>query len=183
MEKVIKGNLNITKGFSIFDFSKTQRTLFNFIRQFMRILIQRTTQAAITIENTEHARIGAGAVVLVGIEGRDTREDADYLAAKLVGLRIFDDAQGVMNLDIRQTGGELLIVSQFTLQGSTKKGNRPSYINAARPEQALELYEYFLHKTTELLDKPVASGVFGANMQVSLVNDGPVTIWIDSKLK
>ena len=149
----------------------------------MRILIQRVKNASVTIGGQLRSQIGAGLLVLLGVGADDTDEDAEYLAGKLVRLRIFDDAQGVMNLDVRQAGGQVLVVSQFTLLASTRKGNRPSYVRAAGPEAAVPLYERFVAVTGELLGRPVQTGVFGADMQVELVNDGPVTIWIDSKRK
>lgn len=149
----------------------------------MRILIQRVTNASVAIQGTTHCSIGAGALVLLGIDTTDTTTDADYLIGKLTALRIFNDTNDVMNLDIKHVDGELLIVSQFTLYGTTRKGNRPSYIGAARAEQAIPLYNYFLEQASVVLGRSVQAGVFGADMQVSLVNDGPVTIWIDSKEK
>ena len=149
----------------------------------MRLLIQRVRRASVTIDGTLHSSIGAGLLLLVGIEEADTQEDIDYLAGKASRLRVFDDEAGVMNLDVRQTAGELLVVSQFTLHASTRKGNRPSYVRAAGPEAAVPLYERFVAVTGKLLGRPVQTGVFGADMQVELVNDGPVTIWIDSKRK
>ena len=128
-------------------------------------------------------RIGRGLLVLVGVGHDDSADDAAYLAQKLVALRIFDDAEGVMNLDVRQIGGEVLAVSQFTLMAATRKGNRPSYIAAAPEAVSRPLYEAFVAQTAQLLGRPVPTGRFGADMQVSLVNDGPVTIWIDSKNK
>ena len=147
----------------------------------MRLLIQRVRHASVTIGGELHARIGAGLLVLVGIGCDDTDEDLEYLAGKLVLLRIFDDEQGVMNLDVRQTDGEILVVSQFTLLASTRKGNRPSYIKAAPEAVSRPLYERFAARVGELTGRPAATGVFGADMQVELLNDGPVTIWIDSK--
>ncbi len=147
----------------------------------MRLLIQRVRHASVTIGGELHARIGAGLLVLVGIGCDDTDEDLEYLAGKLVRLRIFDDEQGVMNLDVRQTDGEILVVSQFTLLASTRKGNRPSYIKAAPEAVSRPLYERFAARVGELTGRPAATGVFGADMQVELLNDGPVTIWIDSK--
>lgn len=147
----------------------------------MRLLIQRVRHASVTIGGELHARIGAGLLVLVGIGCDDTDEDLEYLAGKLVRLRIFDDGQGVMNLDVRQTDGEILVVSQFTLLASTRKGNRPSYIKAAPEAVSRPLYERFAARVGELTGRPAATGVFGADMQVELLNDGPVTIWIDSK--
>lgn len=149
----------------------------------MKIVIQRTSNCTLTINSEIHSTIGPGMVVLLGVSTDDQHEDADYLAAKLVALRIFDDTDGVMNLDIRQVDGQIMVVSQFTLQASTRKGNRPSYLSAARGEQANELYKYFVAKVEELTQKEVKTGVFGAEMQVSLTNDGPVTIIIDSKNK
>ena len=149
----------------------------------MRLLIQRVKQASVTIDGRLHARIGAGLLVLVGVGNDDDGEDLEYLAGKLVRLRIFDDAQGVMNLDVVQTGGEVLVVSQFTLMASMRKGNRPSYIKAAPEAISRPLYERFAARVGELTGRAVATGVFGADMQVELVNDGPVTIWIDSKNK
>ncbi|MEG0808167.1 MAG: D-aminoacyl-tRNA deacylase [Alistipes sp.] len=149
----------------------------------MRILIQRVQSASVTIDGTLRSQIGRGLLVLVGICGEDTAEDIDYLTAKLVHLRIFDDAQGVMNLDVLQTAGDVLVVSQFTLQASTRKGNRPSYIHAAPEAVSRPLYEQFTAAVAALLGRTVATGEFGADMQVALVNDGPVTIWMDSKNK
>lgn len=125
--------------------------------------------------------IGLGLVVLVGIGHDDSREDADWLAGKICQLRIFNDVHGKMNLSLAEVGGELLVVSQFTLYASTRKGNRPSYVAAARPEVAVPLYEYFVDALGKLTDNKVQTGVFGAMMEVELVNDGPVTIWMDSK--
>ncbi len=147
----------------------------------MRVLIQRVTAAAVAIGGVERARIGAGLLLLVGIEEADGDEDIEWLAGKVARLRVFDDEAGVMNLDIVQTGGEVLAVSQFTLHASTRKGNRPSYIRAARPETAEPLYEKFAARLSRELGREVSTGVFGADMQVSLTNDGPVTILIDSK--
>ena len=147
----------------------------------MRIVIQRVSEASVKIEGEIISVIEKGFLVLLGIEIEDTSEDADYLLQKLINLRVFSDAEGKMNLSLTDVNGELLIVSQFTLHASTKKGNRPSYIKAARPEQAIPLYEYFLSKTKSQFSGKVLSGEFGANMKVALVNDGPVTILIDSK--
>ncbi len=147
----------------------------------MRILLQRVTEASVTIDGTCTARIGKGLLILVGIEEADTREDIDWLTGKIARLRIFPDEAGVMNRSIQDIDGEALVVSQFTLHASTKKGNRPSYIRAARPERAIPLYEAFIRSLEAALGKPVATGCFGADMKVGLVNDGPVTIWIDSK--
>lgn len=147
----------------------------------MRMLVQRVKHASVTIGGRLHSRTGAGLLVFVGVGLEDTSEDAEYLAGKLVRLRIFDDEAGVMNLDVRQTGGEVLVVSQFTLQASTRKGNRPSYVRAAPEAVSRPLYEEFAARVAELLGRPVATGVFGADMQVELLNDGPVTIWMDSE--
>ena len=147
----------------------------------MRLLVQRVAGASVAIGGETVARIGGGLLVFVGVGLDDGEEDLEYLAGKLVRLRIFDDAQGVMNLDVLQTGGELLVVSQFTLQASTRKGNRPSYVKAAPEPVSRPLYERFVARVAELAGREVTTGRFGADMQVSLVNDGPVTIWMDSK--
>lgn len=149
----------------------------------MRILVQRVRRAAVEIDGAEYSRIGQGLLVLVGIEAADGAEDIEWLTKKLLGLRIFDDEQGVMNLDIRQVGGQILAVSQFTLHASTKKGNRPSYIRSAPEAISRPLYEQFVARLAQESGQEIATGVFGADMQVSLINDGPVTIWIDSKNK
>lgn len=149
----------------------------------MRVVIQKVTQASVSIENQTVASIDKGLLVLVGIEDGDTNEDIAWLSSKIVNLRVFDDDNGVMNLSVKEVGGEVLIVSQFTLHASTKKGNRPSYIKAARPEVAIPIYEVFIKQVESLLDKRVPTGQFGAMMQVSLCNDGPVTILIDTKNK
>ena len=147
----------------------------------MRILVQRVKEASVSIGGRCHSEIGPGLLVFVGIEEADTGEDAEWLAAKAVNLRLFDDSKGIMNLSAAETAREMMIVSQFTLHASTKKGNRPSYIKAARPEKAIPLYESFIEQTEYLLGHKVETGVFGAMMEVSLVNDGPVTIFIDSR--
>ena len=149
----------------------------------MRVVIQKVTQASVSIENQIEASIDKGLLVLVGIEDGDTNEDIAWLSSKIVNLRVFDDANGVMNLSVKEVEGEVLIVSQFTLHASTKKGNRPSYIKAARPEVAIPIYEAFIKQVESLLGKRVSTGQFGAMMQVSLCNDGPVTILIDTKNK
>ena len=149
----------------------------------MRVVIQKVTQASVSIENQIVASIDKGLLVLVGIEDGDTNEDIAWLSSKIVNLRVFDDDNGVMNLSVKEVEGEVLIVSQFTLHASTKKGNRPSYIKAARPEVAIPIYEAFIKQVESLLDKRVPTGQFGAMMQVSLCNDGPVTILIDTKNK
>lgn len=148
----------------------------------MRIVIQRCTRASVTIAGQLKSEIGQGMMILLGIEDADTDEDIDWLCRKIVALRIFDDADGVMNLpitDVPDSG--ILLVSQFTLMASTKKGNRPSYIHASKPEVAIPMYEKFIRRLSDLFSKEVQTGEFGANMQVELVNDGPVTIIIDSQ--
>ncbi|MBQ5619835.1 MAG: D-tyrosyl-tRNA(Tyr) deacylase [Alistipes sp.] len=147
----------------------------------MRLLIQRVRRASVEIEGTIKGAIGKGLLVLVGVTHEDTEEDLEYLAQKLLKLRIFDDEQGVMNLDVQQVEGELLVVSQFTLLASTRKGNRPSYIAAAPEAVSRPMYERFVERMESLTGRKVATGEFGADMQIELVNDGPVTIWIDSK--
>ena len=149
----------------------------------MRLLVQRVGRASVDIGGERISEIGAGLLVLVGVGTDDTAEDADYLAGKLVRLRIFDDEAGVMNRDVVQAGGEVLAVSQFTLMASTRRGNRPSYIGAAPEAVSKPLYETFVRRVGELLGRPVPTGRFGADMQVELLNDGPVTIWMDSKNK
>ena len=146
----------------------------------MRILIQRVKQARVEIAGEVRAVIGSGLLVFVGVCDEDTEKDAEYLAGKLVNIRLFDDENGVMNLSVLDTNSEVLIVSQFTLYAQTRKGNRPSYIRASKPDRAIPLYEKFCSLVEERLGRSVPTGVFGADMQVSLVNDGPVTIWIDS---
>jgi D-tyrosyl-tRNA(Tyr) deacylase len=149
----------------------------------MRAVIQRVTRASVTIEDRIESETGAGLLVLVGIGESDDDTDIEWLAAKIVNLRIFDDTDGVMNLSILQTGGDILAISQFTLHAKTRKGNRPSYIKAAQPGMAKPIYERFVLKLSGLLGKEVKTGVFGAMMQVELVNDGPVTIIIDTREK
>lgn len=149
--------------------------------QFMKVVIQRVKRASVTIAGELRAAIGGGLLVLVGIQADDTSEDIAWLAAKIVNLRVFDDESGVMNRSILESGGEVLAVSQFTLMARTKKGNRPSYIDAAPPAISVPLYEEFVRTLSAVLGKEVRTGVFGADMQVELVNDGPVTIIIDSK--
>ena len=149
----------------------------------MRVVIQKVTEASVSIENQTVASIDKGLLVLVGIEDGDTNEDIAWLSSKIVNLRVFDDDNGVMNLSVKEVEGEVLIVSQFTLHASTKKGNRPSYIKAARPEVAIPIYEAFIKQVESLLGKRVPTGQFGAMMQVSLCNNGPVTILIDTKNK
>lgn len=147
----------------------------------MRILVQRVRSARVEIGGELHSQIGRGLLVLVGICDDDTQEDIEWLTGKLLRLRIFDDSQGVMNLDVTQAGGEIMAVSQFTLYASTRKGNRPSYIRAAGESVSRPLYESFVDTLAMQSGHRPATGIFGADMQVSLVNDGPVTIWIDSK--
>lgn len=149
----------------------------------MRAVIQRVTKASVSINNSIKASVGKGLLVLVGIEEADNEPDLEWLCSKIVQLRIFDDIDGVMNLSVKDINGELLAVSQFTLHAKTKKGNRPSYIKAARPEQAIPLYNRFVERLTELLGREVKTGEFGAMMQIELVNDGPVTIIVDTKEK
>jgi D-tyrosyl-tRNA(Tyr) deacylase len=149
----------------------------------MRAVIQRVSSASVTIDDAVKSKIDKGLLILLGIEEADTDEDIEWLYGKIIRLRIFDDDQGVMNLSISDIKGEILVVSQFTLHASTKKGNRPSYIKAAKPETAIHLYEKFVQKLSLELRNPVATGEFGAYMQVSLINDGPVTITIDTKNK
>jgi D-tyrosyl-tRNA(Tyr) deacylase len=149
----------------------------------MRAVIQRVSSASVTITGQTKATIQRGLLVLLGIEEADSADDIEWLSGKLVRLRVFDDDQGVMNRSVQEAGGDILVVSQFTLFASTKKGNRPSYLRAARPEIAIPIYEMFLNKLAAELGKPIASGEFGADMQVALVNDGPVTILIDTKAR
>jgi D-tyrosyl-tRNA(Tyr) deacylase len=149
----------------------------------MRAVIQRVSEAKVVIAGNTKGSIGRGMLVLLGIEESDTDEDIEWLSGKLVRLRIFDDAEGVMNLGLQESGGEILLISQFTLFASTKKGNRPSYIRAARPELAVPLYEKVIARLTQDFGKAIQTGEFGADMKVSLTNDGPVTILIDTKVK
>ncbi len=149
----------------------------------MRLVIQRVKEASVTIDGELESSIGAGLMVLVGVAEGDTIDDARWLAAKTIAMRIFDDDAGVMNCSVADVGGEVLAVSQFTLNASTKKGNRPSYIHAAGHDVAIPLYDAYCDMITEGLGRPTKKGVFGADMQVALVNDGPVTIIIDSKLR
>lgn len=147
----------------------------------MIAVIQRVTEASVEIEKSTKAKIAKGLVVLIGIEDADNAEDIEWLSNKITNLRIFDDADGVMNISVKDAGGDVIIVSQFTLQASTKKGNRPSYLKASRPDIAIPLYEKFVRETELVLGKPVQTGTFGADMKIQLVNDGPVTIVIDTK--
>ncbi len=149
----------------------------------MRVVIQRVTEAGVTIGGKLKASIGNGLLVLVGIEDADSKEDVDWLSNKIVNLRIFNDEAEVPNISVKDIGGDILIISQFTLHAATKKGNRPSYIKASKPPVAIPLYEAFVKQVETYLGKPVGTGVFGADMKVNLLNDGPVTIIIDSKNK
>lgn len=149
----------------------------------MRILVQRVKRASVAIEGKVFSTSGPGLLVLLGIEEADTTVDIEWLTSKLVNLRVFDDSDGVMNISAQDAGRDIMVISQFTLHASTKKGNRPSYIRAARPEKAIPLYEEFISRTETLLGRKVMTGRFGAMMEVELVNDGPVTIFIDSKTR
>ena len=149
----------------------------------MRALIQRVSEASVTIEGELKSEIKSGLLVLLGIEDTDTEEDITWLSSKISKLRIFDDANGVMNKSVVDVDGEAIVVSQFTLHAGTKKGNRPTYIKASKPDLAIPMYEKFLLQFTKDFGKEIGSGEFGADMKVALINDGPVTIWIDSKNK
>lgn len=147
----------------------------------MKVVIQRVSEASVAIVNEETRSIGIGFLILLGIGPEDNQTDIDWLCQKIAGLRVFDDENGVMNLNINQIDGGILLISQFTLMASTKKGNRPSYINAAHPDIAIPLYKAFIQKLESTFSKKIVTGTFGADMKVSLTNDGPVTITIDSK--
>ena len=147
----------------------------------MRIVLQRVLEASVQIEARVHAKIKKGLLVFVGIESRDIQEDIDWLSNKICKMRIFNDEQNLMNFSVKDIEGEVLVISQFTLQASTKKGNRPSYVKAANPDTAISLYEAFVLQLQKDLDKNIQTGVFGADMKISLTNDGPVTICMDSK--
>ena len=149
----------------------------------MRILIQRVSEANVKIEEIKYSEISYGLLIFVGIEDDDTEEDIDYLCKKIVNLRIFDDENGVMNKPVLQIDGDIMVISQFTLHASTRKGNRPSYIKAAKPEIAIPIYEKFCKQLNIQSGIEIQTGEFGADMKIALVNDGPVTIWIDSKMK
>lgn len=149
----------------------------------MRIVLQRVLEASVTIEEKLEGSINQGILILVGIEDADLQEDADWLIQKIVGMRIFSDTEGKMNLSVQDIKGSFLVISQFTLFASTKKGNRPSYIQAARPEKAIPLYNYFIERLKSVSQLKVETGIFGADMKIQLVNDGPVTILVDSKNK
>ena len=147
----------------------------------MRAVIQRVSVASVTIDGKIHAQIGSGLLVLLGIEDADTKEDIEWLSGKIVNLRIFDDLNGVMNESVKDKNGEILLISQFTLHAATKKGNRPSYIKASKPDIAVPLYEKMIQQLSIDLGKAIGTGIFGADMKVALLNDGPVTIVIDTK--
>ena len=149
----------------------------------MRLVLQRVSEASVSIDQKIKSAIGPGLLLLVGIESDDNQEDVEWLCKKIVQLRIFNDAEGKMNLSVQDTGGDVLIISQFTLHAQCKKGNRPSFIKAARPEQSIPLYEAFIAEMEKQLGKAVGSGIFGADMKVALINDGPVTILFDTKNK
>ena len=149
----------------------------------MRAVVQRVSHASVTVAGATKGNIGPGLLVLLAVEAADTIEDITWLSGKIIRLRIFADSDGVMNRSVQETGGDILIVSQFTLFASTRKGNRPSYSRSAQPEIAIPLYEQFLARCTQDLGKPVATGVFGADMQITLTNDGPVTLPLDSKAR
>ena len=149
----------------------------------MRLLIQRFAEASVEINKTEHSKISKGLLVFVGIEENDTNVDIDYLCKKIINLRIFDDSNGVMNASVIDVKGDIMVISQFTLHASTRKGNRPSYIKAAKPDIAIPIYEQFCKQLNAESGIDIKTGKFGADMKVSLINDGPVTIWIDSKDK
>jgi D-aminoacyl-tRNA deacylase len=147
----------------------------------MRAVVQRVSQASVSVSGVTTGSIGPGLLVLLAVEAADTIEDIAWLSGKIVRLRIFADTEGVMNCSVQETGGDIMVVSQFTLFASTRKGNRPSYTRSARPEIAIPLYEQFVARCAQDLGKPVATGVFGADMQINLINDGPVTVLLDSK--
>ena len=149
----------------------------------MRVVIQRALEASVTVDQEVIGKIDSGLMILLGIEEEDTTEDIQWLSNKIVNLRIFNDEAGVMNKSLKEVGGNILLVSQFTLHAATKKGNRPSYIRAAKPDFAIPMYEQFRDQLQSDLGKTIATGRFGADMKVALVNDGPVTIWIDTKDK
>ena len=149
----------------------------------MKAVIQRVSKTSVIIDSKVHSQIGNGLLVLLGIEDADTVEDIEWLSGKIVNLRIFNDENGVMNISVKETNGDILVVSQFTLHASTKKGNRPSYIKASKPEIAIPVYEKFIQQLSNDLGKTVGTGIFGADMKVELLNDGPVTIVMDTKNK
>ncbi len=147
----------------------------------MRALIQRVTSASVHIEGNEFSKIDNGLLVLLGVEGEDSESDIDWLSSKISQMRIFDDGNGLMNLSVNDINGKILVVSQFTLHASTKKGNRPSFIRASKPNHAIPMYEEFIRNISDKIQNDVLTGEFGASMEIKLVNDGPVTIWVDSK--
>ncbi len=147
----------------------------------MRALIQRVTSASVHIEGNEFSKIDNGLLVLLGVEGEDSESDIDWLSSKISQMRIFDDGNGLMNLSVNDINGKILVVSQFTLHASTKKGNRPSFIRASKPNHAIPMYEEFIRNISDKIQNDVLTGKFGSSMEIKLVNDGPVTIWIDSK--
>jgi D-tyrosyl-tRNA(Tyr) deacylase len=149
----------------------------------MRAVIQRVSEASVSVDGIQKSAIGKGLLILLGIVDADSREDIEWLCKKIINLRVFNDENGVMNLSVKDLNGDIIVVSQFTLHASTKKGNRPSYIKAAKPETAIPLYELFVEELKKLLEKPIGTGEFGALMEVALMNDGPVTIIIDTKNK
>ncbi|MGI6047178.1 MAG: D-aminoacyl-tRNA deacylase [Petrimonas sp.] len=149
----------------------------------MRTLIQRVSESSVVIDGKTKSSIGKGLLILLGIENSDAEEDIEFLTKKIINLRIFDDENGVMNKSVLDIDGEIMVVSQFTLHANIKKGNRPSYIKAAKPDVSIPLYEQFCETLSSIFGKPVQTGEFGADMKVHLVNDGPVTIWIDSKVR
>jgi D-tyrosyl-tRNA(Tyr) deacylase len=149
----------------------------------MRAVIQRVTHASVTIDDKVNSSIDQGLLVLLGIEDVDNQEDIEWLSGKIINLRIFNDENGVMNVSVKENGGDILLVSQFTLHASTKKGNRPSYIRASKPDIAIPIYENMIQQLSADLGKPIQTGIFGADMKVELLNDGPVTIVIDTKSK
>jgi D-aminoacyl-tRNA deacylase len=155
----------------------------NIVKTAMRAVIQRVSRASVTIKNKLKSEIGPGLLVLTGIEEADNEDDVEWLCNKIVQLRIFNDSNEVMNLSVQEIGGNILAISQFTLHAKTRKGNRPSYIRAARPEVAIPLYNIFVNRLSQLLGKEIGIGEFGAMMQIELINDGPVTILIDTKEK
>jgi D-aminoacyl-tRNA deacylase len=149
----------------------------------MIAVIQRVSQASVTIDEKIKSQINKGLLILIGIEEADNEEDIEWLSSKIINLRIFNDAEGVMNVSVKDDGGDIILVSQFTLQASTKKGNRPSYIKAAKPDIAIPIYEKMINTLEVTLGRPIQTGEFGADMKISLINDGPVTIVIDTKNK
>lgn len=149
----------------------------------MRVLIQRVKEASVTVDYKIVSKIEKGLLLLLGVENEDSKEDIDWLCNKVLNLRIFDDEKGIMNKSVIDIDGDIIVVSQFTLHASTKKGNRPSYLKAAKPEVATPLYESFVEQLKIKFGKEIGTGIFGADMKVALLNDGPVTIWIDSKQK